>query len=396
MSELRTRTFSVILMTAFSATLGLGVISPFLPELVGRHGANGFWIGMIFAGFGISRGIIVPFIGKMSDRTGKKIFVASGLLLFAVISVLYPRARNIYELTLVRLLHGLSAGMIIPVVMAYVGETAEKGKEGRTINAIVMMFYFGLATGPLLGGYLGQIHGFDSVFYVMSALGVAAFLTVAFFLPDIRKSAAEIHTRPASFKILFRDRNIKAVLLTAVFITLMLAVFMSFLPSVAMKDRVDVSHIGIIISAGIFLAGLLQIPFGRMADKLDNIGKFLQAGAGSAIGMSALFVVPFCPDFHALLVAGLFVGIGTAVSISALSDLSVGIGKKVGMGSWMGIYNAAFSAGFALTPIAAGIIMDRMGIDSVFYVFGILAFFAVLMCVYFLFKYARQRRSPNA
>jgi DHA1 family multidrug resistance protein-like MFS transporter len=392
---MKTRTFFIILMTAFSATLGLGVISPFLPELAGRHGANGFWIGMIFAGFGISRGIIVPFIGKMSDRTGKKIFVASGLLLFAVISLLYPRAHNIYELTLVRLLHGLSAGMIIPVVMAYVGETAEKGREGKTISALIMMFYFGLAAGPLLGGYLGQAHGFDSVFYVMSALGVAAFLTVVFFLPDIRKPAPEAAAQAVSFKVLMHNRHIKAVLLIAVFVTLMLAVFMSFLPSVAMKDRVDVSHIGIIISAGIFLAGLLQIPFGRIADKLDNIGKFLQIGAGSVIGMSALFAVPFCPDFHALLVAGLFVGLGTAVSISALSNLSIGIGKKVGMGSWMGIYNAAFSAGFALTPIAAGIIMDHMGIDSVFYVFGLLAFFAMLLCVYFLHRRFRQRQALN-
>jgi MFS family permease len=393
---MKTRTFSVILMTAFSATLGLGVISPFLPELAGRHGANGFWIGMIFAGFGISRGIIVPFIGKMSDKTGKKIFVASGLLLFAVISVLYPRARNIYELTLVRLLHGLSAGMIIPVVMAYVGETAERGREGRTISALIMMFYFGLAAGPLLGGYLGQTHGFDSVFYVMSAFGVMAFLTVVFFLPDIRKPDRETAIQAVSFRTLIHNRHIKAVLLIAVFVTLMLAVFMSFLPSVAMKDRVDVSHIGIIISAGIFLAGLLQIPFGRMADKLDNIGKFLQVGAGSAIGMSALFAVPFCPDFHALLVAGLFVGLGAAVSISALSNLSVGIGKTVGMGSWMGIYNAAFSAGFALTPIAAGIIMDHMGIDTVFYVFGLLAFFALLLCAYLVYAYLRQHRVPNA
>ncbi|MGB3113899.1 MAG: MFS transporter, partial [Candidatus Omnitrophota bacterium] len=86
-------------MTAFSTMLGLGIISPFLPELVGRHGANGFWIGMIFAGFGISRGLIVPFIGKISDRLGRKLFVASGLFLFSVISLLYPRAGNIYGLT---------------------------------------------------------------------------------------------------------------------------------------------------------------------------------------------------------------------------------------------------------------------------------------------------------
>ncbi|MGB2630235.1 MAG: MFS transporter [Candidatus Omnitrophota bacterium] len=373
-------------MTAFSTMLGLGIISPFLPELVGRHGANGFWIGMIFAGFGISRGLIVPFIGKISDRLGRKLFVASGLFLFSVISLLYPRAGNIYGLTFVRLLHGLSAGMIIPIVMAYVGETSEKGKEAGTVGFLIMMFYFGLAAGPLLGGYLGQIYGLDPVFYAMSALGAVTFLIVVFFLPDIQKTAGEGSPQTVTFKDLAHHRYVMAILIIAVFIAFMLAVFMSFLPSIAVNDRVDVSHIGIIISLGIFIAGLLQVPFGRVADSLDRIGKFLQAGTGSAISMMALFAVPFCPDFRALLVAGLFVGLGTAISISALSNLSIGVGKKIGMGSWMGIYNAAFSVGFVLTPIIAGVIMDHLGIDSVFYLFGVFAFFVLLILFYYAYK----------
>lgn len=130
----------------------------------------------------------------------------------------------------------------------------------------------------------------------------------------------------------------------------------------------------------------MQVPFGRVADSLDRIGKFLQAGTGSAISMMALFAVPFCPDFRALLVAGLFVGLGTAISISALSNLSIGVGKKIGMGSWMGIYNAAFSVGFVLTPIIAGVIMDHLGIDSVFYLFGVFAFFVLLILFYYAYK----------
>ena len=70
--------------------LGMGVISPFLPELVRRHNANGFWMGMVFAGFAFSRGLIMPLVGRASDRFGKKIFVASGLFLFSIISLLYP------------------------------------------------------------------------------------------------------------------------------------------------------------------------------------------------------------------------------------------------------------------------------------------------------------------
>ena len=127
----RRRTLFILLLAAFSAMLGMGIIAPFLPRFARQHGANGFWMGMIFAGFGFSRAVVMPFIGRLSDKVGRKIFVVSGLLLYAVISIGYPLANGIVMLTAVRLIHGLAAGMIIPIVLAYTGDISEKGKESK-------------------------------------------------------------------------------------------------------------------------------------------------------------------------------------------------------------------------------------------------------------------------
>ncbi|NQT32608.1 MAG: MFS transporter, partial [Candidatus Omnitrophica bacterium] len=180
---MRRSTFAILLITAFSSMIGMGVIAPFLPVFAKQHGANGFWMGFIFAGFGISRGIIMPIVGRLSDRIGRKIFVAGGLFLFTVISLFYPLANSIFTLTIVRMVHGLAAGMIMPIVMAYVGDLAEEGKEGEFTGAVNMMFYLGLAAGPFLGGMLNHYFGFDSVFFAMSALGAVTFLIVVVFLP---------------------------------------------------------------------------------------------------------------------------------------------------------------------------------------------------------------------
>ena len=76
----------------------------------------------------------MPIMGGLSDKYGRRIFIASGLLLLAVISLLYLPAHNEYTLTAVRLLNGLAAGMIIPVALAYAGEVAQEGKEGKTMG----------------------------------------------------------------------------------------------------------------------------------------------------------------------------------------------------------------------------------------------------------------------
>ena len=382
--RMRKDTFSILLMAAFSAMLGLGVISPFLPAFVKAHGANGFWLGMIFAGFGISRGIIMPIVGRVSDKTGRKVFVLSGLLLYTIISLFYPRADSVYALTIVRIIHGLAAGMIIPIVMAYVGDISEEGKEGLRTGALNMSFYLGLAAGPLLGGIFHENFGFAAVFHLMAVLGAVTFLIVLFFLPEDKRLASEIPEGITPFNILIKYNFIKAVLIITVIITLMMAVFLSFLPSLAAKINVDANHIGIIISVGIFLAGILQIPFGKFADRLDRVGKLIQISTGTAVGMLALVAMPFCPDFTALLAAGCLMGMGAAISMPALTSISVGIGHKAGMGSWMGIFYAAMSIGLVVTPLISGIVMDHLGIEAVFYVLALLVLFGGLGYFYYI------------
>jgi len=373
------------MMAAFSASLGLAVISPFLPELAKSHGANGFWIGMIFAGFAISRGIVTPFIGKISDRVGRKIFVVAGLLLYSLASLLYTEADNVYLLTAVRLIHGLSAGMILPIVMAYVGELARQGTEGLTVGGLNTVLYLGIAAGPLIGGELAERRGFDAVFYAMAILGAITLLFVIFLLPEAKGTTKRKAPGIAPFNILLKYNYVKAVLIMALLSTALSAVFMSFLPSMAIRDFVDIAHTGLIISVSIFIAGLLQIPFGEIAEHFGRLGKLLQSSMGISVSMLAIFVLPLCPSYWALFTAGCFMGLGIAICVPAITSLSLNIGKQVGMGMWMGVFWAVMSAGIVIAPIAAGIIMDRLGIDSVFYSFAIFTFFSVLLSVYYIF-----------
>ena len=378
--------FFILLLTAFSAMLGMGIISPFLPEFAQHHGANGFWLGMIFAGYGLSRGIIMPIIGKVSDMKGRKNFVLGGLFIFSFVSLCYPLVNSVYMLTLVRLLHGLAAGLIMPMVMAYIADITSIGEESQTTGILNMMFYFGLASGPIMGGIINKYLGFDYIFYAMSILGLISFVTVYIFLPE-----SKVHTPKNLFieiKIIdiLKYDFIKAVLIIAVVCTLLMAVFVSFVPSLAETLNIGTFHISIILTTGIFLAGILQLVFGRIADKLDPLGKLIQIGIGTSISMFAIIVFPRCPDFLALLSVGSFIGLGASISAPALTGLSVLIGKKTGMGQWMGIVQAVMSLGFVITPLIAGVTFDYLGIDAVFYLIGLLAFFGSMGYLYFLLK----------
>ena len=164
--------------------LGMGILAPVMPLFVNDMGAPGIWLGLIGGGYHVSRAILMPFIGRWSDRRGRKIFLGSGLILYAGISLLYIFAENLPWLLGVRLFHGLVSGMIIPVARAWVGEISPLGEEGRWQGYFNTAFFSGAAAGPILGGFLMDIFNIDVAFAAMGVMNLIAFLAVVFFLPE--------------------------------------------------------------------------------------------------------------------------------------------------------------------------------------------------------------------
>ncbi len=383
------RSLFTLFFSIFAAILGLGILSPLLPSLAEDLGATGFWLGMIFSGYAISRAIIMPIMGGLSDKYGRRIFIALGLLLLAVISLLYLPAHNVYTLTAVRLLNGLAAGMIIPVAMAYAGEVAQEGKEGRAMGIITMIFYLGIAVGPLLGGIFWHLFGAASVFYAMSGISVIALLLVLPFLPEIKNPKANKTEEHELFKNLIKRDAVKIILLIGFISAFRTGVLLSFLPSHASGFNINVAQVGLIISIGIIFTGVLQPYFGNVADKLSKYNMLLQIIIGSFIGTIGLFMVPLCNDFITLLLVNVLIGLGAAISIPVLADIAVVIGKKVGIGSWMGIFNTTISLGIIVAPLMSGVVMDYSGINYVFYYTGIVSLLFTLIGCYYVWKWSK-------
>jgi len=124
------KAFPVLALSIFSSMLGVGIIAPLLPLYADSLGATGIWLGIIFGGFSVSRAIFMPIIGRLSDHGGRKLFISIGLLVYAIISLGYIWASSVSQLTLVRLIQGAAAGMIIPIAQAYIGDISPEGEEG--------------------------------------------------------------------------------------------------------------------------------------------------------------------------------------------------------------------------------------------------------------------------
>ncbi len=365
--------FNVLFITVFSAMIGLGIVIPLLPFYAESLGATGFWIGAIFSGFSLSRAIVMPIVGSISDRRGRKSFILAGLLLYTLLSLGYILATSVYALTLVRLIHGMASAAVIPVAMAYVADAAPKGEEGKYMGTFSISMFLGMGFGPFMGGIIKDLAGMEAVFLSMAFFSTVSLLVCLVFLPQ---SAPSLRVRVPVMDTM-RHPLMRAVIIFQFMNSFANGTFWVFLPiAAAMLLFLSPTEIGIAISLSIFTTAIFQRVFGRVADRYN---KNVLVIAGSVLVAAALTSIPFLAGFPALLAASILIGLGSAIVVPSATAITTIIGRDIGQGSAMGAYNTASSAGMIIAPIVSGLVMDLAGIVSVFFFSGIVSLISVLI-----------------
>jgi len=358
------KVFPILALSVFSSMLGVGIISPLLPLYAENLGATGIWLGIIFAGFSISRAILMPIIGRLSDRNGRKLFLCIGLLIYSIISLGYIWASNVSQLTLVRLIQGAAAGMIIPIAQAYIGDISPEGEEGKWMGYFNAAFFTGFGFGPLLGGMLTDHFGMTVAFSTMGGLNLLAFLIATLFLPEIRHRKMPAGPHP-SFREMSTSGMVKGLFSFRLAFSLGRGSFATFLPILAgIYLGLSPALIGILLTVNILLMSLLQLYGGSIADRFNRRALVV---VGSLTNLTYLALIPLGGNFWQLLAICALGGLGGAISMPAASALTVEEGRKFGMGSTIAVFTMAMSIGMAIGPLLSGVIADFVNIDSVFY-----------------------------
>ena len=358
------KVFPLLALATFTSLLGAGIIAPLLPLYAESLGANDIWLGIISAAFFISGAIFMPITGRLSDRTGRKAFISTGLAIYTIASIGYIWASSISQLTFVRLLQGAAFGTITPVAQAYIGDISPEGEEGRWMGYFNACFFIGFGVGPLIGGVLTDHFGMPAAFYSMTGLSLMAFLLVAFLLPEARPKKMAINPK-LSIKELGANRMVRGLTSFRFSFGVGRGAFTTFLPVfAAIYLHLSPTVNGLLLAVNLMLMSTLQFFTGRIADRFNRRSLVI---LGSLANLAYLALIPQAHNLWYLLGLCALGGLGTAIAIPAASAMTVEEGRKLGMGSTMGIFITAFSIGMAVGPLISGVIANVADINSVFY-----------------------------
>lgn len=359
-----------VLFTVFTAMLGVGVIIPVMPLFATGLGATGFTLGFIIAAFSVTRGLLQPIVGSWSDTWGRKGFLITGLTIFAIVGLLVPKATSVLDLIFIRSFQGVGSAMIVPIAMAYMGSLAPEGQEGRYMGYLNIALFCGIGCGPILGGVVADQWGLASVFYVMAALSTCALTLVIVNMPyNTQHEAASPLGLLHNLKKMLGRRKTMGMLIARFSTMIMMVPTMAFLPLlVSSQHKATGMQIGLIIACRTFVNAILQVPFGKLADRYSKV-LLLMIGC-SCMGV-VIITIPSGRSIPMMVVLYMFLGLGEAVIWPVLGALATEEGRAhYGQGTMMGVFNLAMSAGVFSGAILAGISMDVLGIQWAFYVSG--------------------------
>ncbi|KFL42334.1 multidrug transporter [Lysinibacillus sp. BF-4] len=345
--------YAIIFFSFFDLFTQLPVISTFADSL----GATSFLTGLAVGMYSLSNtfGNIVS--GILTDKKGPFRILVVGLFTTSIALFLYNVASGPYVLLVIRFVHGLVAGFIVPAAFTYLANDTANEKRGK--NSAISGAFVGIAaiTGPAFSGILANR---ISVPFVFTITAVAMLILAIIALVVLRQTTI---TRPKKdtltkneppIRAFFKNRNTVKAFSGAFFLMFSQGVIAYLLPLQAQTLGYDSRLAGTLLSTFGIVAVLVFItPVNRI---FDRVAPLITVAIGIACMGVSQILISQANDQGLLYVAMIVYGIGFGLLFPSLNSLLIDSTTPEVRGKAYGYFYAFFSIGVVAGSITLGIL----------------------------------------
>lgn len=175
-----------VLFNIFLDILGIGLIIPVLPKLVGTLAENAqaqaWWLGAMLIAYGFMQFALAPTLGSLSDKWGRRPILLLGVLGLGVMFFVPAFSDSLTVILLSRVLGGMFSANIA-VAQAYIADVTPKEQRAAAFGKIGACFGVGYILGPAAGGLIGE-YSIRLPFILAGTLAILNFFYGLFILPE--------------------------------------------------------------------------------------------------------------------------------------------------------------------------------------------------------------------
>jgi EmrB/QacA subfamily drug resistance transporter len=174
-------------IAGFMTFLDVSIVNVSLPTIERELRITETVLQYVVTTYGTVLGGFLLLGGRLADTFGRRRMLRTGLIVFALASLLAALAEGPVELIVSRGLQGLGAAFIAPAALSLLTSTFAEG-PARTRALGVWGGISGLASvaGVILGGLLTEGPGWRWIFFINMPIGIAAAVLAPLVVPESR------------------------------------------------------------------------------------------------------------------------------------------------------------------------------------------------------------------
>jgi len=154
--------------------MGMGLVSPILPQYARSFGVSIPMVGFLITAFGFACIVMDIPAGRLADRLGRRPVLMAGPVLVIIGSIGCGFAGSFGQLVAFRFIQGVGSAVFTTSAMVMAIDISTPANRGQMMSFYQGSLLLGAGMGPIIGGYAAEYFGLRAPFFVMAGLMVIA------------------------------------------------------------------------------------------------------------------------------------------------------------------------------------------------------------------------------
>ena len=165
------------------------IVSVATPAIIADLDADVNSVVWVTSAYLLAYAVPVLITGRLGDRFGPKKLYLTGLTVFTLSSLWCGMTGSIEGLIVARVFQGFGASMITPQTMAIITRIFPSERRGQAMALWGATAGVATLVGPILGGVLVDLAGWEWIFFINIPVGVIGFALAWRLVPNLPTSA---------------------------------------------------------------------------------------------------------------------------------------------------------------------------------------------------------------
>ena len=345
--------------------MGVASITPAFPKMVKELNISVKDIGLLITAFSFPGILLVPFLGVIADRWGRKRIIIPFLMLFGIAGGLCFFVRDFKLLLLLRLIQGIGAAPLGSLTVTIIGDLYSKKELVTAMGYNSSIRSIGSAGYPVIGGALAMMGWYYPFILPVIAIPIGFFVLFNLKVPEPEN---KLHIREHLNIVWKKLRNRRIVGLLVIGIIIFIMLFGSYMTCFPLllgnSFAASPLIIGLIMASVSLIAAVISSQLGKI-NKLFSRKAILKM---SFISYTlALLIIPLISQLWLFFIPVIIFGIAHGMSIPVIQALFAEAAPLKYRATFMSVSGMTFRVGQTLGPFLIGLVMGVWGIGGAFY-----------------------------